>query len=221
MRRRSGDRVQRSCLSKRLPHTRRQEFSLGNGSHRCGNRRSSWHSRCNRSSRHGRHVHSHDLYVGMLGLRIELAIRGRGDSGSRSRMRNWRDRRDLLPTFIILVPAYKEPRVLPTWSQLSALNYPRIVWRSSSSWREDDIETIEAAAALHLSAPFEGSSFRRSGAPKPKALNYALLGCTESLWHLRRGGLPGTQTVLKVAATFAHSANGWGVCSRTRVLQRE
>jgi cellulose synthase/poly-beta-1,6-N-acetylglucosamine synthase-like glycosyltransferase len=147
------------------------------------------------------------LYVGMLGLRIELAIRGRGDQ----RVKFTDEElalldRDLLPTFSILVPAYKEPRVLPNLvANLTALDYPPDRLEIKLLLEEDDTETIAAAAALRLSAPFEVVIVPHIGPrTKPKALNYALLGCTgEFVCIYDAEDCPEPKQLLKVAATFA------------------
>jgi cellulose synthase/poly-beta-1,6-N-acetylglucosamine synthase-like glycosyltransferase len=147
------------------------------------------------------------LYLGMLGLRIELAIRGRSDQRIKFTDEELASLdRDLLPTFSILVPAYKEPRVLPTLvANLTALNYPPERLEIKLLLEEDDTETIAAAAALHLTAPFEVVIVPHVGPrTKPKALNYALLGCTgEFVCIYDAEDCPEPKQLLKVAATFA------------------
>ncbi len=147
------------------------------------------------------------LYVGMLGMRIDLAVRGRGDQ----RIKFTDEEldaidRDALPTFSILVPAYKEPHVLPTLvGNLAALDYPKDKLEIKLLLEEDDAETIAAAASLNLTSPFEVIIVPPVGPrTKPKALNYALLGCTgEIICIYDAEDRPDPKQLLKVAATFA------------------
>jgi cellulose synthase/poly-beta-1,6-N-acetylglucosamine synthase-like glycosyltransferase len=147
------------------------------------------------------------MYVGMVGLRIDLAVRGRGEQ----RIRFTDDELaaldpDLLPTLTILVPAYKEPHVLPSLvSHLAALEYPRDRLEIKLLLEEDDPETIAAAAALDLSAPFEVVIVPPVGPrTKPKALNFALVGSRGDIVCIFDAeDRPDPKQLLKVAATFA------------------
>ena len=147
------------------------------------------------------------LYVGMMALRIELAVRGRGDQ--RVKFTDAEIAQldlDSLPTFSILVPAYKEPQVLSQLvANLVALEYPRDKLQIKLLLEEDDGETIAAAMALDLPAPFEVIIVPPVGPQtKPKALNYALLGCTgEIVCIYDAEDCPEPNQLLKVAATFA------------------
>ena len=147
------------------------------------------------------------LYVGMLWMRIDLAVRGRGDQ----RVRFTDEElaaidRDSLPTFSILVPAYKEPQVMPHLvANLAALVYPRHKLEIKLLLEEDDEATIAAAAALNLTAPFEVIIVPPVGPrTKPKALNYALLGCRGDIICIYDAeDHPDPDQLMKVAATFA------------------
>jgi glycosyltransferase XagB len=121
------------------------------------------------------------LYTMMLFFRLGLAIRGRDKAAYHFTARElaavdaW-----TLPSFTILVPAYKEPEVIGQLvTNLSALDYPRHLLQIRLLLEEDDEETIAAAAALDLQAPFEVVIVPEGGPrTKPKALNYALLSST-------------------------------------------
>lgn len=121
------------------------------------------------------------LYAGMLGLRIDMMLR----AGSSQRevvpddmARALAD--DRLPTFSVLVPAYREPEVMPTLvSNLAALDYPTDKLQVLLLLEADDDETITAAEALDLPAWFRIILIPPSEPrTKPKALNYALLEAT-------------------------------------------
>jgi glycosyltransferase XagB len=147
------------------------------------------------------------LYVSMLGMRIDLAVRGRGDQRIKFTDEQLAELdRDALPTFSILVPAYREPQVLPHLvGNLAALDYPQHKLEIRLLLEEDDAETIAAAALLNLAAPFEVIIVPPVGPrTKPKALNYALLGCTgEIVCIYDAEDRPDPRQLLKVAATFA------------------
>jgi cellulose synthase/poly-beta-1,6-N-acetylglucosamine synthase-like glycosyltransferase len=147
------------------------------------------------------------LYVSMLGMRIDLAMRGRGDQRVRFTAEELDALdREALPTFSILVPAYKEPQVLPNLvGNLAALDYPKDKLEIKLLLEEDDAETIAAAASLNLTAPFEVIIVPPVGPrTKPKALNYALMGCTgEIICIYDAEDRPDPDQLLKVAATFA------------------
>jgi cellulose synthase/poly-beta-1,6-N-acetylglucosamine synthase-like glycosyltransferase len=147
------------------------------------------------------------LYIGMLGMRVDLAVRGRGDQRVRFTDEELQQLdRDSLPTFSILVPAYKEPQVLSHLvANLAALEYPTDKLEIKLLLEEDDDDTIAAAAALDLAAPFEVIIVPPVGPrTKPKALNYALLGCRGDLVCVYDAeDRPDPNQLLKVAATFA------------------
>ena len=147
------------------------------------------------------------MYVGMVGLRIDLAVRGRGEQRIR-----FTDEElaaldpDLLPTLTILVPAYKEPHVLPSLVRhLAALEYPRDRLEIKLLLEEDDPDTVAAAAALDLTAPFQVVIVPPIGPrTKPKALNFALVGSTgDVVCIFDAEDRPDPKQLLKVAATFA------------------
>jgi glycosyltransferase XagB len=147
------------------------------------------------------------LYVGMVGLRIDLAVRGRGDQRVK-----FTDEQlaaldhGTLPTISILVPAYKEAESLPTLvAHLAALEYPSDRVEIKLLLEQDDHETIAAAARLNLVAPFQVVIVPPVGPrTKPKALNYALLGCRgEIVCIFDAEDRPEPKQLLKVAATFA------------------
>jgi cellulose synthase/poly-beta-1,6-N-acetylglucosamine synthase-like glycosyltransferase len=81
-----------------------------------------------------------------------------------------------LPVYTVLVPMYREARVLPLLFQaLGNLDYPASKLEVKLVLEEDDIETIEAAKALRPPGTFEivrvPPSYPKT---KPKACNYAL-----------------------------------------------
>jgi len=81
-----------------------------------------------------------------------------------------------LPIYTILVPLFHEAAVLPDLvAAVRALNYPTDRLDVKLILEADDTETIAAAHAMGLGAPFDVLHVPR-GAPrtKPRALNYAL-----------------------------------------------
>ena len=81
-----------------------------------------------------------------------------------------------LPVYSILVPMYKEPKVLPiVAAALKRMDYPRSKLDIKLVLEEHDYETIKAAKALSLDATFEIVRVPKSNPQtKPKACNYAL-----------------------------------------------
>jgi cellulose synthase/poly-beta-1,6-N-acetylglucosamine synthase-like glycosyltransferase len=81
-----------------------------------------------------------------------------------------------LPIYSILVPMYKEPKVLPILAAaLKRMDYPRSKLDIKLVLEEHDRETIAAAKALSLDATFEIVRVPKSHPQtKPKACNYAL-----------------------------------------------
>ena len=81
-----------------------------------------------------------------------------------------------LPRYTILVPLYREARVLPTLiGSLRALDYPKDKLQVLLVVEDDDVETAHAAQGYAGEAPFEvvrvPASLPRT---KPKAANFAL-----------------------------------------------
>lgn len=81
-----------------------------------------------------------------------------------------------LPVYTVLVPMYKEAKVLPLLTRaLKGLDYPASKLEVKLVLEEDDLETIEAAKALKLPGTFEIVRVPASQPKtKPKACNYAL-----------------------------------------------
>lgn len=81
-----------------------------------------------------------------------------------------------LPNYTILVPLYREARILPQLVRaLSALDYPRDRLDIKLVVEDDDEETYAAAEALTAQGPFEVLHVPYSlPRTKPKACNYAL-----------------------------------------------
>jgi cellulose synthase/poly-beta-1,6-N-acetylglucosamine synthase-like glycosyltransferase len=81
-----------------------------------------------------------------------------------------------LPIYTVLVPMYREARVLPLLFQaLRGLDYPASKLEVKLVLEEDDQETIEAAKALQPPGTFEIVRVPQSyPKTKPKACNYAL-----------------------------------------------
>ena len=147
------------------------------------------------------------LYASMLLFRIDLMLRGRHQGAYRFTDEEMMALDEsTLPTFTILVPAYKEPEVIGHLvDNLAALNYPSHLLQIRLLLEEDDDETIRAAEALHLEAPFE-IVIVPPGEPrtKPKALNYALLSSTGDLVCIYDAeDRPDPMQLRKVAAVFA------------------
>ena len=81
-----------------------------------------------------------------------------------------------LPSYTILVPLYREARILPELARaLLALDYPRDRLDIKFVVEDDDEETCAAAQALTAQGPFEVLHVPYSlPRTKPKACNYAL-----------------------------------------------
>ena len=81
-----------------------------------------------------------------------------------------------LPVYTVLVPMYREARVLPLlYRALRNLDYPASKLEVKLILEEDDTETIEAAKALRAPGTFEIVRVPPSHPKtKPKACNYAL-----------------------------------------------
>lgn len=81
-----------------------------------------------------------------------------------------------LPVYTVLVPMYKEAKVLPLLAKaLKGLDYPASKLEVKLVLEEDDTETIDAAKALRLPGTFEIVRVPPSQPKtKPKACNYAL-----------------------------------------------
>jgi glycosyltransferase XagB len=154
------------------------------------------------------------VYVTMLGMRLELAIKGRRHprvSFTDEQLAALDPHR--LPRFSVLVPAYKEPEVLPQLiGNLAALEYPHDRLEIKLLLEEDDHETLAAAAEMKLQAPFEVIVVPPVGPrTKPKALNYALLGCTGDIVCIYDAeDRPEPKQLLKVAACFAELGDDVG-----------
>lgn len=84
-----------------------------------------------------------------------------------------------LPIYTVLVPMYREAKVLPLLvGALKGLDYPASKLEVKLVLEEDDAETIEAAKALKLPGSFEIVRVPASQPKtKPKACNYALQFC--------------------------------------------
>jgi cellulose synthase/poly-beta-1,6-N-acetylglucosamine synthase-like glycosyltransferase len=84
-----------------------------------------------------------------------------------------------LPVYSVLVPMYKEAKVLPLLTKaLKGLDYPASKLEVKLVLEEDDVETIAAAKALRLPGTFEIVRVPPSQPKtKPKACNYALQFC--------------------------------------------
>ena len=84
-----------------------------------------------------------------------------------------------LPIYTVLVPMYREARVLPLLAQaLKGLDYPASKLEVKLVLEEDDDETINAAKELDLPGNFEIIRVPPSQPKtKPKACNYALQFC--------------------------------------------
>lgn len=84
-----------------------------------------------------------------------------------------------LPVYTVLVPMYREARVLPLLAKaLKGLDYPASKVEVKLVLEENDDETINAAKALNLPGNFEIIRVPESQPKtKPKACNYALQFC--------------------------------------------
>lgn len=147
------------------------------------------------------------LYIAVMGMRIDLMLRNDGQQryafdDEFLRLQN----DDELPTYTVLVPAYKEPEVIGSLvANLAALDYPIDKLEIKLLLEADDDETVAAAHAMGLTAPFEIMLIPpREPRTKPKALNYALLSSHGELVTIYDAeDRPDPMQLRKVAATFA------------------
>ena len=151
------------------------------------------------------------LYTAVLGLRIDLMLRNDGSyrySFSDEYLRQQNDA--LLPTYTVMVPAFREPEVIGQLvNNLLALDYPIDKVEIKLLLEADDDETVEAARALNLQPPFSIVLVPpREPRTKPKALNYALLDARGELITIYDAeDRPDPMQLRKVAATFALSGD--------------
>jgi len=111
-----------------------------------------------------------------------------------------------LPTYTLLIPLYREARVLPRLVQgLSALDYPPEKLEIMLLMEEDDTVTQEACAALILPAQFKPVVVPHSlPKTKPKACNYGLYACySDCLVIFDAEDRPEPDQLKKAAAAFA------------------
>ena len=147
------------------------------------------------------------VYTAVLGMRLDLLLRSRGNdrfSFTTEELDALAD--DELPRFTILVPAYKEPEVLPHLVEnLAAFDYPIDKLQILLLLESNDPETRAAAEALDLQAPFEVIVVPPGGPQtKPKALNYALFAATGDVVTIYDAeDRPDPLQLRKVAATLA------------------
>ena len=139
------------------------------------------------------------------------AAAARPNGTTKSRSPRARLREDELPVFTVLVPMFREGKVLPKLAQsLRALDYPLGKLDIKIVLEDDDTETIEAARQLGLEGVFEVIRVPPSQPQtKPKACNFAL--------RFARGKYvvvydaedqPEPDQLRKVVATFQHAAAG-------------
>jgi len=117
-------------------------------------------------------------------------------------------RDDDLPVFTVLVPMFREARMLPRLAQsLRDLDYPLGKLDIKIVLEADDRETIEAARSLGLEGVFEFIIVPRSDPQtKPKACNFALrFARGEYLVIYDAEDRPEPDQLRKVVATFRNS----------------
>ena len=107
-------------------------------------------------------------------FRAALALTGAGRQVSAMPKAAGRD--DLLPSYSVIVPLYREAHMVPVLARsLLALDYPHDRLQIILAVESDDAETVNAVEPLDGVTPFEvvrvPPSFPRT---KPKAANYAL-----------------------------------------------
>ena len=147
------------------------------------------------------------IYAAMLIMRIDLARHpesGKRYAFTEEELRRFDDAD--LPTFTVLVPAYREPEVVPQLvGNLSALDYPADKLQILLLLEEDDDETLAAVAGMNLRTPFSVVIVPPSQPrTKPKALNYALGQSTGDLITVYDAeDRPDPLQLRKVAATLA------------------
>jgi cellulose synthase/poly-beta-1,6-N-acetylglucosamine synthase-like glycosyltransferase len=147
------------------------------------------------------------IYTGVLLFRIDLAVRGGGSGRFEFDADEVRSIPDAeLPSYTVLVPAYKEPEVVPQLvGHLAALEYPPSKLEIRLLLEADDVETVEAARAMNLQEPFSIVLVPPSEPrTKPKALNFALLDSPGEIVTIYDAeDRPDPLQLRKVAATFA------------------
>lgn len=114
-------------------------------------------------------------FLALVLLRVALLLAYPATRSLRAKTARVTDARDL-PIYTLLVPLYKEARMLPGLVEaLRGLDYPPAKLDIKLILESVDAETIAAALRLNLRPPFELVLVPdRAPRSKPKALNYAL-----------------------------------------------
>jgi glycosyltransferase XagB len=145
------------------------------------------------------------VYLGMLGMKVEMMIRGGDGRWQFTDEEAWAIPEAELPTYTVLVPAYREPDVLPGLvAHLSALDYPADRMEILLLLEADDDETVNAAVGMDLEPPFRIVLIPPSEPrTKPKALNYAMAEVTGEIVTIYDAeDQPDPVQLRKVVATF-------------------
>jgi len=147
------------------------------------------------------------FYLGLAAVKLGLAARvertGQGIDVTAEEIATL-DRADL-PTYTVLVPAYREGSVLPILARaLSALDYPHDRLDVKLLLEADDAETIAAARALRLPSFIDIVVVPVSEPrTKPKACNYGLqLARGEYIVIFDAEDIPDPDQLLKAVAAF-------------------
>lgn len=145
-------------------------------------------------------------YLAALAMRIDLMARASDGRFEYSDDEALQVADADLPTYVVMVPAYREPDVMPRLVEnLSALNYPHDRLDVMLLLEADDAETIAAADCLSLPDHFRVVLIPPSQPrTKPKALNYALIDTdAEIVTIFDAEDRPDPLQLRKVAMTFA------------------
>jgi glycosyltransferase XagB len=142
------------------------------------------------------------FFLGVVALRL-MCVMNRGQN-YQTKPRKLKD--EQLPTYSVLVPLYRETRVLQQLlAALNQLDYPQHLLDIKLILEENDITMHRAIAAFELPSHFEVIVVP-SGKPqtKPRALNYALqFSRGELLTIYDAEDMPEPDQLRKAAAVFA------------------
>lgn len=145
-------------------------------------------------------------YLAALAMRVDLMARASDGRFEYTDDEALQVPDDALPTYVVMVPAYREPDVMPRLvANLSALDYPPDRLDVMLLLEADDQETIDAASQLRLPGHFRVVLIPPSQPrTKPKALNYALTDTdAEIVTIFDAEDRPDPLQLRKVALTFA------------------
>lgn len=150
------------------------------------------------------------VYLLVLGMRIDLMMRSRSGRYEISDADALSIPDVALPSYAVMVPAYREPEVMPRLvAGLGALDYPEAKLDVMLLLEADDDETLTAARAIDLPSHIRIVEIPPSEPrTKPKALNFALTDTSAEIVTIYDAeDQPDPLQLRKVAATLAYAGS--------------